>query len=64
MFERERSILGLVYTGSIERAALLTALRAKVPEYLLPKMSRRVDALPLTQNGKTDRKAATALLFG
>lgn len=64
VFERERSILGLVYTGSIERAALLTALRAKVPEYLLPKMSRRVDALPLTQNGKTDRKAATALLFG
>ena len=63
VFDRERSVLGLVYTGAIERSALLTALRTRVPDYLLPKMSRRVDALPLTQNGKTDRKAATALLF-
>ncbi len=63
VFDRERSVLGLVYTGAIERSALLTALRTRVPDYLLPKMSRRVDALPLTQNGKTDRKAATTLLF-
>lgn len=63
VFDRERSVLGLVYTGAIERSALLLALRKTVPDYLLPKMSRRVDTLPLTQNGKTDRKAATALLF-
>ena len=64
VFDRGRSILGLVYTGTVERAALLIALRKQVPDYLLPKLSKRVDALPLTQNGKTDRKAATALLFG
>lgn len=63
VFDRERSILGLVYTGPIERSALLVELRKQVPDYLLPKLSRRIDALPLTQNGKTDRKAATALLF-
>ncbi len=63
VFDRERSILGLVYTGAIERTALLVELRRRVPEYLLPKMSRCVDALPLTQNGKTDRKAAATLLF-
>ena len=63
VFDRERSVLGLVYTGAIERSALLAALRKRVPEYLLPKMSRQVETLPLTQNGKTDRKAATALLF-
>ena len=63
VFDRERSVLGLVYTGTIERSALLCELRRRVPDYLLPKMSKRIDEMPLTQNGKTDRKAATALLF-
>ena len=63
VFDRERSVLGLVYTGTIERSSLLCELRRRVPDYLLPKMSKRIDEMPLTQNGKTDRKAATALLF-
>lgn len=63
VFDRERSVLGLVYTGAIERAALLQALRAKLPEYLLPKRTAKVESLPLTENGKTDRKAATLLLY-
>ncbi len=63
VFDRERSILGLVYTGTVEKAALLSALRRRTPDYLLPKLTKRVDAMPLTQNGKTDRRAATALLF-
>ena len=63
VFDRERSVLGLIYTGTVEKAALLAALRAKLPEYLLPKRTAKVDALPLTENGKTDRKAATLLLY-
>ncbi|MBQ6235796.1 MAG: amino acid adenylation domain-containing protein [Clostridia bacterium] len=63
VFDREKSVLGLVYTGAIEKTALLTALRATLPEYLLPKRTAKVDALPLTENGKTDRKAATLLLY-
>ena len=63
VFDRERSVLGLVYTGPAEKPALLSALRGKLPEYLLPKRTVQVDALPLTENGKTDRKAATLLLY-
>jgi amino acid adenylation domain-containing protein len=63
VFDRERSVLGLVYTGTIERAALLAALKSKLPEYLLPKRTVCVDALPLTENGKTDRKAACRMLY-
>lgn len=63
VFDRERSVLGLVYTGAAEKAALMTALSEKLPEYLLPKRTLRVERLPLTENGKTDRKAATLLLF-
>lgn len=63
VFDRERSVLGLVFTGTIRKADLLAALRAKLPEYLLPKRTARVDALPLTENGKTDRKAACRLMY-
>jgi acyl-coenzyme A synthetase/AMP-(fatty) acid ligase len=63
VFDRAHSVLGLVYAGTADRAGLLNGLRAKVPEYLLPKRTLCVDALPLTENGKTDRKAATTLLF-
>lgn len=63
VFDRERSVLGLVYTGAAERAALLAALKDRLPEYLLPKRMVRVERLPLTENGKTDRKAAAVLLY-
>lgn len=63
VFDREKSLLGLVYTGTVEKAALLAALRETLPEYLLPKRTVRVDALPLTENGKTDRRAAILLLY-
>ena len=63
VFDRQRGVLGLVYTGSIEKGTLLTALRGRVAEILLPRAILRTDALPLTNNGKTDRKAAAALLF-
>lgn len=63
VFDRGRSVLGLVYTGAAERETLLEALRAKLPGYLLPKRMLRIDALPLTENGKTDRRAAEKRLF-
>ncbi len=63
VFDREKSVLGLVYTGAIEKTALLNALRTKLPEYLLPKRTAKVNTLPLTENGKTDRKAAKLLLY-
>lgn len=62
VFDREKSLLGLVYTGAIEKPALLAALKNKLPEYLLPKRTVNVESLPLTENGKTDRKAACKLL--
>lgn len=63
VFDRERSVLGLIYTGALEKAEVLSALRNKLPEYLLPKRTVRVERIPLTENGKTDRKAACGLLY-
>ena len=63
VFSRDRHILGLVYAGPIEKNELLLALRGRTAEILLPRAIKKVDSLPLTQNGKTDRKAAEKLLF-
>ncbi|MFE1173371.1 amino acid adenylation domain-containing protein [Streptomyces sp. NPDC058773] len=42
-------------------AQLLESLGAALPGYMIPSRFRRLDALPLTANGKIDRKALTRL---
>ncbi|MFC9117905.1 non-ribosomal peptide synthetase [Streptomyces sp. NPDC057092] len=41
-------------SGATDR--LRTALRERLPSYMVPTVLRTVDALPLTQNGKIDRE--------
>ncbi|MFB6849650.1 amino acid adenylation domain-containing protein, partial [Streptomyces sp. NPDC056373] len=49
------------YTGvGVEVQALREHLRATLPDYMVPSSFVRLDALPLTQNGKTDRNALPA----
>ncbi len=48
----------VVAAGSnIDEAALLAQLGERVPDYMVPSDVVRLDALPLTANGKLDRKA-------
>ncbi|MHA5047140.1 non-ribosomal peptide synthetase [Streptomyces sp. SD15] len=50
------------YTGRCqETAALRQALDATLPAYMVPTAFHRQPSLPLTANGKIDRKALTAL---
>ncbi len=41
----------------VDVAAVRKALRERLPEYMVPSMWHTLDALPLTANGKVDRKA-------
>jgi len=46
--------------ASLDRAGLRSALRERLPSYMVPSLLVAVDALPLTANGKVDRAALPA----
>lgn len=50
----------LYYTGEVAVDELMTALRTHLPRYMLPAACRCLERMPLTPNGKTDRKALMA----
>ncbi|MFD2168455.1 amino acid adenylation domain-containing protein [Tumebacillus lipolyticus] len=57
---REGRLVAYVVTvpgTSLTGAELRTALKSKLPGYMIPSAFVLLDALPLTQNGKVDRRA-------
>lgn len=55
-FDPVKSRLKGYYVGEIDRAALHAALSERLPAFMIPGVLRRVDAMPLTKNGKIDRR--------
>ncbi|WP_105168228.1 non-ribosomal peptide synthetase [Pseudoalteromonas sp. T1lg23B] len=50
----------LVTHGSVSEAQICSELARKVPDYMVPQQIIRVNELPLTTNGKVDRKRLAA----
>ncbi|MEO7986975.1 MAG: amino acid adenylation domain-containing protein [Gemmatimonadales bacterium] len=57
-------IVGFVAGRQIVPGEIRDALKQRVPSYMVPASIRAIDSLPLTANGKVDRKALGALLDG
>jgi len=55
IFDADAGKLVLYYTGSLSIARLASCLREILPGYMLPGEYHRLDAMPLTPNGKLDR---------
>lgn len=55
IFIKETSKLYLYYMGTADEKSLQKHLRSELPRHMLPTKIRRLDTLPLLQNGKIDR---------
>lgn len=54
----DKRLVGYVVTdGPLDRAGLTAHLQTQLPEYMVPRLLVSIDAVPLTGNGKVDRKA-------
>ena len=57
VYDAEGKRIVLFYVGELTDSELLKALSEYLPRYMLPSVVVRLDALPLTDNGKTDRRS-------
>ncbi|MGO4295024.1 amino acid adenylation domain-containing protein, partial [Chitinophaga sp. RAB17] len=53
----KRLVAYIVPKGTFDKTAILNYLKEKLPEYMVPSLLVELDRIPLTANGKTDRKA-------
>lgn len=56
VYDKEKDRIGLFYVGDLDEKELTNLLRDKLPRYMLPNRTYRLDEMPLTPNGKIDRK--------
>lgn len=57
IYDKEKSKIVLFYVGDLDERGLVSALKEKLPRYMIPNRIIRLEQMPLTLNGKLDRKA-------
>lgn len=57
LFDEKRARLKGYYVGTLEKEALHEAMKRDLPAFMIPGQLRRVEVMPLTKNGKIDRRA-------
>ena len=57
IYDHDKSKLLLFYTGTLEKDALSALLAEKLPPFMHPNVSMRVNEMPMTKNGKLDKKS-------
>lgn len=64
IFDNEKKKIVLYYTGDIAVAELTAYIKGKLPRYMVPNVTKQLEALPLTPNGKIDRNGLKSLYTG
>ena len=62
LFDSQRERLSGVYVGTISREALHAVMKQTLPAFMIPGKLRQIDTMPLTKNGKIDRKKLEEVL--
>ena len=57
IYDQEKVKIVLFYVGDLSEKELTAALKARLPRYMLPNRTIRLEAMPFTANGKIDRVA-------
>ncbi len=60
LYDADAQKLMLYYTGEIDSDTLLQEMRTYLPKYMMPATATRLETMPLTPNGKLDRRALAA----
>lgn len=64
IFDEKKSRLKGFYVGSIEKDELAASMSRNLPAFMIPGIIRKVDEMPLTKNGKIDRKKLAEIAGG
>ena len=60
LFDQDKGKIVAFYEGNVERKEIVRALKQYLPAFMVPNAFRKVEQMPLTKNGKIDRKALMA----
>lgn len=56
VYSEDKDIIACFFTGKIEKEEVGDYIKSKLPNYMIPAIIRKVAAMPMNANGKTDRK--------
>lgn len=62
LFLEEKNKIAAFYVGNADRKMINTELAQRIPRYMFPNIYKNVPSLPLTKNGKADRKMLKEML--
>lgn len=60
LYDHRRHRIHLCYVGKADTSEVATGLHGLLPQYMVPGRTHRLESLPLTKNGKVDRRALAA----
>ena len=55
-FDERKNRVVAYYVGLDNKKAIISNMKKKVPDYMVPNVYRRIERMPINKNGKTDRK--------
>lgn len=64
LFDEKRSRLKGFYVGTIDKSTLHETMKRDLPAFMVPGILMKLDAMPMTKNGKIDRKLLSEMKGG
>ena len=61
LYDNKKKKIIMYYTGDIDKDNVLTQLKKKLPEFMIPGKTIKLEEFPINKNGKIDRNALQKL---